>query len=334
MKGIKKLLLLMVLAFSLASSTTVNAAEATCSVTDTTATFDCTAYFQSLITEKGWTPISYNVTLSNYLDKTVVITGGTTTGFILYNLTPGTMYYVDIDTSVVDTEGNPYTTQETVFFETTGTYNPPSDMDGEEVNKDNSSSNVTSNDRVPKINKVSISGTTVTASINLNGADGAEYKICRKKGNKTVATGDIISSSVYEYGIKANHVYYIVARTYIYDDNYNKVYSNWSGKKYFVSQPTISTKKSKIKSNYVNLKWSKVTGAKNYTIYGRNRGSKSWKKIATTKKTFYKVTKLKGKRLNCVSKNYEFTIVANAKIGKKTYNSNKKKYIYTYTVYR
>ena len=181
---------------------------------------------------------------------------------------------------------------------------------------------------------VLIDGTAYITAKNYGNAEGLEFRLCDKKTNKVVATDSNFNSpTITFYNVKENKIYYVQVRAFQYDSSYQKVYSGWSGKKYMVAQPSIKLKKSAIKQHSLNLKWNKVTGASKYTIYARKRNAKKWIKITTTKKTNYKLTKLKGKTIDVHVNDYEVTIVANAKIGGKNYKSDNSKYIYTYTHY-
>ena len=186
----------------------------------------------------------------------------------------------------------------------------------------------------PSIKSLKLVDTTLKYSIEAPNAYGAEIAIYNKKTKKCVKTEEIYYTSGYVYNIKANNVYYAQVRTYTYDSNYNKVYSKWSAKKYFVAQPTINTKKSKITSNSIKLKWNKIQGAKNYTIYMKKTSSKKWKKVKTTTKTTYTIKKFSGKKLNTTKNRYDIRVIASAKVGKKTYKSDNSKYIYTYVIYK
>lgn len=102
-----------------------------------------------------------------------------------------------------------------------------------------------------------------------------------------------------------------------------------------VKQPKLNASKSKIKKNSITIKWSKVKNAKSYTVYIRKKGGKKWTKVkkVSAKKTSYKITKYKGKKINVYKQDYEVTVMATAKIGGKTYNSPKTSYLRTYTYY-
>lgn len=188
----------------------------------------------------------------------------------------------------------------------------------------------------PSVSKVKMVGANVGVVLNRVACDGYEYGIYKQKSGTLVKSESSISNSTSFYGLSRKTVYYVRARAYVYASNGNKIYSRWSSKKYFVPQPKISKKSSKLKQNRIILKWTKVSGANKYTIYIRKRGGKKWSKVKTVSgnKSSYTITNYKGKRINVRNNSYEVTVKASAKIGGKTYNSGKNDYIYTYVKYR
>ena len=187
----------------------------------------------------------------------------------------------------------------------------------------------------PKITKVQMLDTQVVVTANSVTASGYEFRVCTKKG-KVVKTDDLASTGTIMYNIPANKVYYVQVRAYDYDASYNKVYSSWSAKKFFVAQPTINTTKSKVNKHSISLKWNKVKNATSYMVYVKKTTSSKWTKVKTTKKNSYTVRSLKGSSIDAVSNDYNVRIVATAKVKGKTIKSDKSKTIktYTYTYYR
>lgn len=80
-----------------------------------------------------------------------------------------------------------------------------------------------------------------------------------------------------------------------------------------ISKPT-NLKASKSGKNNVKVKWSKVEGAKKYTIYRATTKNGKYKKVATSKTNSYKDTKLKK------GQKYYYKVVAN--YSDSTYDSN------------
>ena len=83
------------------------------------------------------------------------------------------------------------------------------------------------------------------------------------------------------------------------------------------------------KGKALRVSWGKNKNATNYTIYGSTNRKGKFKKIATTKKTFYVVKKV-GKSKIKKNKNYYFYVKANRKQGKKTIKSINKFTYYSY----
>ena len=186
----------------------------------------------------------------------------------------------------------------------------------------------------PSVDTVEIvDGTVYVRAKNIDPyAERLEWEIYDKKTGKLVksATSYTVGDTI--YGVNGRKVYYARCRVVGHDGNYNDVYSEWSGKKYFVTQPKITSTKKHIKVSSINIKWKKVTGAKNYTVYAKKENSKKWVKVKTTSKTSYELTKIKGKKLNLRNSDYNFRVITNAKVNGKTIKSSNKEY-YTAYVY-
>lgn len=104
-------------------------------------------------------------------------------------------------------------------------------------------------------------------------------------------------------------------RTYTFM-NGEKQYGAWSDLAYAIPQANVSA--AKVSNNAVKLSWTKVPGAKNYTVYRATKEGGKFKKVATTKKAAYTVKKLK------TYKDYYFYVKANGvSIGGKKRNSTK-----------
>ncbi len=95
-----------------------------------------------------------------------------------------------------------------------------------------------------------------------------------------------------------------------------KSYGDWSAYAYAVPQADV--KATKASNTAVKLTWDKVEGATNYTVYRATKEGGKFKKVATTKKTSYKVRNLK------TYKDYYFFVRANkVNIGGKNRYSTK-----------
>ena len=104
-------------------------------------------------------------------------------------------------------------------------------------------------------------------------------------------------------------------RTYTFM-NGEKQYGAWSDLAYAIPQANVSA--AKVSNNAVKLSWTKVPGAKNYTVYRATKEGGKFKKVATTKKAAYTVKNLK------TYNDYYFYVKANGvSIGGKKRNSTK-----------
>lgn len=104
-----------------------------------------------------------------------------------------------------------------------------------------------------------------------------------------------------------------------------------SGKKYGKANEIYIAKQPKMKkspyvqsSNSLNLNWEKTAGASGYTIYAGTSYNKL-KKLATTKKTSYNISKINKKKLTTY-KYYYFNVVPFKKAKGKTYYGDKSSY--------
>ncbi len=102
-------------------------------------------------------------------------------------------------------------------------------------------------------------------------------------------------------------------RTYTFM-NGEKQYGAWSELAYAIPQANVSA--SKVSNDVVKLSWTKVAGAKNYTVYRAAKDGGKFKKVGTTKKASYKVSNLSPYT------DYYFLVKANkVSIGGKKRNS-------------
>lgn len=156
----------------------------------------------------------------------------------------------------------------------------------------------------------------------LNYADGIEIQVYNHSGKKKVGKVQKPSGGTSTIctvkGIKANAFYQIKARSYV---------STASGKKYSSWATIYSANQQKLKLGATNkgiqVSWKKVSGAKDYTVYGRKGASSnksSFKKIKTVKGTKLVVSKIGSKKVKR-GDSYYFYVVANKKVGKKTWKS-------------
>lgn len=145
-------------------------------------------------------------------------------------------------------------------------------------------------------------------------ATGYQYECYNSKGKK-VKSGTF-TYSVNVNGINLNEFYKVRVRAFTSLNN-KKVYGSWSDYKYFAHSTTLTKAKN---TGKLSLKWKKVKGATNYTIYVSTKSNGGYKKVATTKKLSYTVKKFKKKKIK-KRKTYYVKVIANKKVGKKTYKS-------------
>lgn len=154
--------------------------------------------------------------------------------------------------------------------------------------------------------------------IKLTGNDGKTKTLNQDSGAIWPASSSVIDVSK-SLSTSTKQVYKAQVRTYIKvgKEKTNKKYSEWSDTVLLVPQPRITGSRY---ATYAKAKWNKVAGAKSYTVYGSTKSDKGFKKVTTTSKLKCTIKKVAGKKMK-KSKTYYFYVVANAKLGGKTYTS-------------
>ncbi len=154
------------------------------------------------------------------------------------------------------------------------------------------------------------------------GVSGYEYKITdsnkKSVSGYTAAPGD----TQIKVEIKDSNFYTIKVRAYN-DRTGKRVYGKWSETLNFASQPIITSANGSKKG--LTLKWSKVPDAKNYTVYVSRSADSGYKKVTTTTKNTYKLTKLNGKAVD-EANHYYIYVIASKTVNGKTVKSNKNTY--------
>lgn len=312
-------------------------------LTSTSATVDWSGVGTFVLNDlavEGTTITGYDV----YLGETLVSTG-TATSVRLSNIASGTMHFIYVYVNYQHPDGSTDQYYTFDYFETgdNGNINSGGEDNGTNPTTPSPTPDVTPTPGTSPTGPVVLTTPTVgtievidnvlyLTGANLDSyAQKLEWKIYDKKTGKCVASDDSYSVGTLIYNFTGKKVFYAICRVVGYDSEYNEVYSDWSPKKYFVTQPKITTTKKHVKKNSVTIKWKKVTGAKNYTIYAKKGNAKKWTKVKTTSKTSFKLTKLKGKRINTYNSEYYFKVVTNAKVGGKTIKSGNKEYYEVYT---
>lgn len=237
----------------------------------------------------------------------------------------GEYYYLFADDSIVN---NSYKTKITVI--------PDSDTEiGFIISRDKVSGEKTKN--VVSETPTSISGAAISAFEEYNGdynKKSSYYNAKLKKFPKNAeaieyCAVDLNGNTVFKnitytknMTVKVNPgIYKLLVRTRNTNAANEKIYSNWKKVKTFITQPKIDFKNSVFvkKGKAVRIKYAKVPGATKYEIWGAY-SNQYYKKLVTTKKTSYDITKLNGKKINR-KKDSIFYVVAVTKVDGKEIRS-------------
>lgn len=160
-----------------------------------------------------------------------------------------------------------------------------------------------------------------------NVAEGYEYTIYGDSGKKELCKGTVKASApnkgVHINNKKLTNTQFmrISIRGYI-TVNKKKVYGKSSDMCWFAKNVS-GLKASKVGGNTldaVKISWKKMSGAKSYTVYMAQGANGKFKKVCTTSKTSYTVSKFNGSRFQ--NGIYYYKVVASRKAGKKTIKSD------------
>lgn len=117
--------------------------------------------------------------------------------------------------------------------------------------------------------------------------------------------------------LKKNKFFKVRVRAYNVDKNGKKLYGPWSDWKYFSHQPTV--KKMKVTKKGIDISFNKIDGTGRYDVYVYDGKGSKFKKVGSTTKTKYTITKCNGKKLQ-KGKTYYVFVDATKKVGKKYYS--------------
>lgn len=162
-------------------------------------------------------------------------------------------------------------------------------------------------------------------------ANGYELEVRNLKG-KLIKT--ISSSSTYSASTKfrKNTPYKYRVRLYA-TNGVTKMYSGWSGYRYFWISNVTGKKHYSLRSSNakIKLKWAKVSGTKGYNVLMSTSRDGKYKKVKSLSKKAKSVTltKFGKKRLNKY-KTYYIKVVAKIKVGKKTVSNDAQLINYNY----
>ena len=181
-----------------------------------------------------------------------------------------------------------------------------------------------------KAKKPKIEGENVVGGVNvkftaINNCDGYQVQYCKYNGkgkkNKYTSISQLSLAS-----LNKKMFYKVRARGYVVLSSGQKVYGKWSKYNVFCMDQTRHNCKiadaSSTSTKKVKISWKKVKGAKNYTVYMSTSRYSGYKAVTTTKGTSVTLSSFNGSGF-AYYKNYYYYVVANAKVGKKTYKSLK-----------
>lgn len=152
-------------------------------------------------------------------------------------------------------------------------------------------------------------------------AGGYQYQVKADKGNKTIKTVETksnYSTNVKSGSFKKHRTFKARVRGYAINSSGKRYYGSWSDWVYFAPQPDVTGIK-KMASGKLRVVWDKIDGASRYALYGSTKKSSGYKRIVTTTKTKYDVSKVLNKKLKA-GKKYYFRVVAQKKVGSKFKN--------------
>lgn len=155
-----------------------------------------------------------------------------------------------------------------------------------------------------------------------SGVDGYEYVVKNYKKKTIAKNPERYRANSCSFKIKNNTVYTIKVRAYT-ELNGKKHFGDWSETAYCFTQPMVA-KASYNKKGKMTIKWNKVNGCDDYTVYVSTKEKKGYKKVKTVKasQTSLTLSKVDGKQVS--SKNtYYFYIVGTKNVKGKKYTSGK-----------
>lgn len=164
--------------------------------------------------------------------------------------------------------------------------------------------------------------------------DGYELQFYNSKGKSikkaTISAGSKAALTYTMNKATKNSNISVRIRSYTKTGNGKKMYSDWSAKKYFISQAYARTSSYNSATKQVTVKWPKVTGAKKYVVY-IGTTSKNMKKVATlgSNSTTYTFNKVNGSIINTNS-HYYLKVIPQGKLGGKTVKGDYGNYLEIY----
>lgn len=164
-----------------------------------------------------------------------------------------------------------------------------------------------------------------SAQIVLNSNGSESYAVIDLQNLRTRRSSEITTSYlVNSCKLAQNSWYKAVLDAYDSDDELVN-----SATAYICNAPSMKLKYHS--GSKMKLTWKKVYGSSSYSVYMSSNGGKSYKKVRTTRGTSYVTKKLPK------YKNFYFYVIANKKVGSRTYKSAKPSKMaggYIYTTWR
>lgn len=160
------------------------------------------------------------------------------------------------------------------------------------------------------------------------GVDGYEYEV-RNHKKKVIAKHDKKYNSGNRASFKIdNHIVYTIKVRAFTELDGKKYKSKWSEPAYCFTQPMVN-KVSYDKKGGMTLKWNKVNGCDEYSVYVSTKKDKGFKKVKTVKAkvTSMRLDKIAGKKI-AAKNTYYLYIVGTKKVKGKKYTSGRN-YLHT-----
>ncbi len=166
----------------------------------------------------------------------------------------------------------------------------------------------------PKVT-VTNSSSSITVKWGKNN-EATSYTVYRKVNSAKSWTklDNVEGTSFTDKNVKAGNTYKYTVRAY--KKQYSSGYNTDGWKIVRLTAPKLKAVENGY--GYLKISWGKVSGAKQYNVYRKADGDKSWKKIAETKNTYYNDKKVENKEV------YKYTVKAVNGKSISTYNGSGK----------
>lgn len=157
-------------------------------------------------------------------------------------------------------------------------------------------------------------------------ADGYQFELYNNNGKKV--TSAFTTSTSYGTSLPKGKAYMYRVRPYVNLGNGGKAYGSWSGYKFHALSSKMTAKV--LSGRRIKASWTKVAGAKNYTVsISAQSSSTGYKKVKTTKGRSIVIKKCGKQRLK-KGKTYYIKVQPNINIKKKKGKGNFYNYVSVY----